>query len=117
MFNRLITLSLFFILTLINFSNLATAREYDCKDMPLLQSRIKKGTEIKSLSVAATIIRFMGRNPNSCVKTIKESSDAAEVQYLGDSQIVTDTFNFTKSNLVVSWVRNFKDGTTEIVNF
>ena len=100
---------------LFTYSGLTQAKEYDCNNLPSLQAQIKKDSD--SASAAAMIIRFMGRNPNPCVKNIRETADAVEVKYLKREVIVSDVFNFSKENKLVSMHRAFSNGKTETINF
>ena len=99
------------------YSSLSLAKEYGCSDLRSLQSQIKKNSKDNAASVSAMIIRFMGRNPNPCVKNIIETDSAVEVQYLDRGSITSDVFNFSKENQLVSMLRTFSNGKTETANF
>ncbi|MEK6775126.1 MAG: hypothetical protein AABY64_14390 [Bdellovibrionota bacterium] len=105
------------LVSIFTYSGISQAKEYGCNDLRSLQSKIKKDSKDNAASVAAMIIRFMGRSPNSCVKSIKETANAVEVNYLDRGEIVSDIFNFSKENQLVSMSRTFSNGKTETANF
>ncbi len=103
--------------SIFTYSDLSQAKEYSCRDLRSLQSQIKKDSKDNAPSVAAMIIRFMGRNSNHCVKNIFETESAVEVKYLDRGSIASDIFNFSKENQLVSMLRTFSNGKAETVNF
>ncbi len=105
------------LMSILSYSSLSAAREYDCNDLRSLQNKIKRNAQDNAASVSAMIIRFMGRNPNPCVENILETSNAVQVSYLDRGPIVSDTFNFSDDNQLVSMRRTLSDLKTETINF
>jgi hypothetical protein len=103
------------ITVLFSWSSVSQAKEYTCEDLPSLHSQVKE--DGGPTSVAALIIRFMGRLPNPCVTNLKETTNSVEVMYLDHESIAFDIFNFSNENKLVSRQSTFLDSTTEITNF
>ena len=76
---------------------------------------IRKEEERAAISSYAKSIRLISSSCKSKVITIN-NGDSLLVKYIS-SDVKSDIFNFTKSNKVISWIREDRNGKTHIFNF
>ena len=72
--------------------------------------------EQAALRAAVTELSVLARQ-RICGSSLHEASDGLIVKYSQSRRVESDIFNFNQQDRITSWVRNFKDGRSTILNF
>ena len=72
--------------------------------------------EQAALRAAVTELSVLARQ-RVCGSSLHEASNGLIVRYSLSQRVESDIFNLNQQNQIVSWVRNFKDGKSTILNF
>ena len=72
--------------------------------------------EQAALRAAVTELSVLARQ-GICGSSLHEASDGLIVRYSLSQKVESDIFNLNQQNQIVSWVRNFKNGNSTILNF
>ena len=79
-------------------------------------SDISPRREQAALRAAVTELSVLARQ-RVCGSSLHEASDGLIVRYSLSQKVESDIFNFNQSDQITSWVRNFKNGKSTILNF
>ena len=69
-----------------------------------------------ALRAAVTELSVLARQ-KICGSSLHEASDGLLVRYSLSRKVESDVFNFNQQDRIISWVRNFKNGRSTILNF
>ena len=72
--------------------------------------------EQAALKAAVTELSVLARQ-RVCGSSLYEASDGLIVKYSLSRKVESDVFNFDQEDQITSWVRNFKNGRSTILNF
>ena len=72
--------------------------------------------EEAALRAAVTELSMLARR-RVCGSSLYEASDGVIVRYSLSQRVESDIFNFNPQNEIISWVRNFKNGKSTILDF
>ena len=98
--------------------SLAAVKSYSCGDLESLRSSINKDSTKGQASVAAQLIlRLADHATNSCLEKNFGIGQSVEIKYLDKGEIISDVFNFSTDNYLVSMVRLRRSGESEIINY
>lgn len=72
--------------------------------------------ERTALKAAITELSVLAQE-KACGSSLRQTSDGLFIRYGLSRKVESDIFNFDQSNQITSWVRNFKNGKSVILNF
>lgn len=77
---------------------------------------IDKSEQRSAFRAAVTELEALGRSQVCGVKAVR-TGQGLVVKYRSSQSVDSDIFNYVENSKIVSWVRNFKNGKSIILNF